>query len=73
MAVVLHCLLIQSVRMTALNSSVLSGILGDCLSMNCIFFDVYIDRGRGEVLIVYRMERGIDLKSKKGVKFDMFL
>ena len=74
MAVVFHCLLIQSVRMTALNSSVLSGILGDCLSMNCIFFfDVYTDRGRGEVLIVYRMERGIDLKSKKGVELDMFL
>lgn len=74
MAVVLHCLLIQSVRMTALNSSVLSGILGDCLSMNCIFFMCcYTGRGRGEVLIVYRMERGIDLKSKKGVELDMFL
>lgn len=37
MPVVLHCLLIQSVRMTALNSSVLSGILWDCLSVLCIF------------------------------------
>lgn len=75
MAVAFHCLLIQSVRMTALNSSVLSGIQGDCLSINFIlfFFDVYTDRGRREVLIVYRMERGIDLKSKKGVELDMFL
>lgn len=74
MAVVLHCLLIQSVRMTAFNSSFLSGVLGDCLSMNCVFLMCwYTGRGRGEVLIVYRMEKGIDLKSKKGVEFDMFL
>jgi hypothetical protein len=37
MAVVLHCLLIQSVRMAALKSSVLSGSLWDCLSVHCIF------------------------------------
>lgn len=74
MAVVLHCLLIPSVRMTALNSSVISGILWDCLSMNCIFLMCwYTGRDRGEVLIVYRMERGIDMKSKKGVELDMFL
>lgn len=66
MAVVLHCLLIQSVRRTAFNSSVLSGILRGFLSVHCIFLMSWYRGGaEGEVLVVYRTEWVVDFEIKE--------